>query len=122
MNRRTLARRGGNARRIRLEFALQEAVLHALTRKMPERGDIERRAAVAEYMSLCREASARLLAAGRRAGLVLALGLALAGCARVPRQGPCIVTRCGDVCCPNDGKACPPCWTPAELEAAEARR
>lgn len=36
----------------------------------------------------------------------------LAGCASAPvtRVGPCTTDACGNVCCNNDGRVCPPCW------------
>jgi crossover junction endodeoxyribonuclease RuvC len=43
--------------------------------------------------------------------VVLVAALLVGGCAaRGPVVGPCTTTPCGDVCCNNDGKACPPCW------------
>jgi len=43
--------------------------------------------------------------------VVLVAALLVGGCAaRGPVAGPCTTTPCGDVCCNNDGKACPPCW------------
>lgn len=41
----------------------------------------------------------------------LAVAVAECGCASAPktRVGPCVTTACGDVCCNNDGRVCPPC-------------
>lgn len=37
------------------------------------------------------------------------LAILLGACASVPKQS-CHTTPCGDVCCNNDGRVCPPCW------------
>ena len=52
-----------------------------------------------------------------RGGAALVLcALLLSGCATLrkkpaPATGPCSTTPCGDVCCNDDGKPCPPCWS-----------
>jgi hypothetical protein len=51
-----------------------------------------------------------------RGGAALVLcALLLSGCATLgkkpaPATGPCSTTPCGDVCCNDDGRLCPPCW------------
>jgi len=41
----------------------------------------------------------------------------LGACASAPktRVGPCVTTACGDVCCNNDGRVCPPCAGPSAV-------
>lgn len=46
------------------------------------------------------------------AGLAV-IALLLTGCAKArPHEpvSPCATTACGDVCCNDDGRVCPPCW------------
>ncbi len=39
---------------------------------------------------------------------LLFFSLVAGGCASSMKSG-CVTTPCGDTCCPNDGKVCPPC-------------
>jgi len=51
-----------------------------------------------------------------RTALVVLLCALLSGCALHKKPGAavvppgCSLTECGDLCCNDDGKVCPPCW------------